>query len=231
VLKALFQRPRPFEVSDVVVPLFESGHFGIPSGHVMIALVVWGYAVWYHKSRWGTVLVSIYILLMMWSRMYAGVHYPQDVVAGVIFGLLTLAIYANSVGRITSLWIRVLPLARIVATLLIGGGAALLLWTNADGLAVIGILIGTIIGIELESLSVQFDAGGQRRQRTIRYFVGLILIVIIFFGLRALFGTFADEDSALFPVLRIIRYGLVAILALYVYPIAAVRFGLAARAE
>jgi hypothetical protein len=163
--------------------------------------------------------------------MYAGVHYPQDVVAGVIFGLLTLAIYANSVGRITSLWIRVLPLARIVATLLIGGGAALLLWTNADGLAVIGILIGTIIGIELESLSVQFDAGGQRRQRTIRYFVGLILIVIIFFGLRALFGTFADEDSALFPVLRIIRYGLVAILALYVYPLAAVRFGLAARAE
>jgi hypothetical protein len=114
--------------------------------------------------------------------------------------------------------------------ILILGGAALLLWTSADGLAVIGMLIGTIIGIELASLSVPFDAGGQPRQRALRYLVGLILIVIVFFGLRALFGAIAAEGTTLFPMLRIIRYGLIAIIALYVYPLAAIRLGLASRA-
>ncbi|MBZ0301131.1 MAG: hypothetical protein K8J31_15395, partial [Anaerolineae bacterium] len=41
LLKAFFHRPRPNLVSDLVMPLVHEPGYGIPSGHVMISLVVW----------------------------------------------------------------------------------------------------------------------------------------------------------------------------------------------
>src|SRR5690606_14174202 len=89
-LKLLFQAPRPFEVSDAVRVVAEAGSYGLPSNHVMSAVAIWGYLALYLRRRWVTVAVVVYVLLMAWSRMYAGVHYPQDVVAGALLGLLSL---------------------------------------------------------------------------------------------------------------------------------------------
>ncbi len=226
VLKETFQRPRPFQVSDAVIPLFESGGFGIPSGHVMVALVVWGYGAWYLKNRLTALGVGIFVVMMMWSRMYAGVHFPQDVIAGVLFGLITLVIYIPLAERFAERWSQVARAIRMGSILVLSAGATLLLSTNNDGLAVIGILVGTIIGLELAAPPLQFDTSGPPGKRIVRYLVGLIFIIVVFFGLRVLFAAIATEGTALSVILRVLRYGLVATTAIYLYPLAAIQLGL-----
>jgi membrane-associated phospholipid phosphatase len=103
ILKNVFQTPRPFQAHpDLVRALIPQLDYGIPSGHVLTAVVIWGYLALWFGRRWWYGLAAVYVLLMAWSRLYAGVHYPQDVVAGVGFGVALLGLYWRVSGRVMS---------------------------------------------------------------------------------------------------------------------------------
>jgi len=91
-LKLLFQAPRPYQVAPNLVKLLvvQRSSYGLPSGHVAGALAMSGLAAVWGGRRWTWLLVAAYTLLVAWGRMYAGVHYPQDVIAGALVGLLAL---------------------------------------------------------------------------------------------------------------------------------------------
>jgi undecaprenyl-diphosphatase len=91
VLKSVFQRPRPPEVSwgtHVVTSSF-------PSGHATSAIVVYATIAYLiarlQRRRWARVttltLAALAILLIAASRLFLGVHYPSDVAAGLAVGL------------------------------------------------------------------------------------------------------------------------------------------------
>jgi undecaprenyl-diphosphatase len=91
LLKAGFSRPRPQIVEWGVLALSSS----FPSGHAMSAAVVYG-TVAYLAGRLQRrrlhraitiALAGLLIILISVSRLYLGVHYPSDVIAGVIIGL------------------------------------------------------------------------------------------------------------------------------------------------
>lgn len=91
ILKIGFSRPRPqvFEWGTHV----SSSSF--PSGHAMSSTVVFITVAYLaarlqktHLARIATLTVAgLIVALICFSRMYLGVHYPSDVVAGVIIGL------------------------------------------------------------------------------------------------------------------------------------------------
>ncbi|MFH1136747.1 MAG: phosphatase PAP2 family protein [Pseudomonadota bacterium] len=95
VIKPLFQRPRPFsELTGIFVYLqgwvpVESIKAGptlsFPSGHAAsstAAAVVLGY--FFPKAR----LVLIFLVLVVcYSRIYMGLHYPGDILGGMVLGL------------------------------------------------------------------------------------------------------------------------------------------------
>ena len=91
VLKLGFDRPRP----DVFVHSVHTVSSSFPSGHAMSSAIVYGTVAYLaarlHRRRWARWLVMLFafivIVLISASRMYLGVHYPSDVVAGVIIGL------------------------------------------------------------------------------------------------------------------------------------------------
>jgi undecaprenyl-diphosphatase len=88
-LKWLFQRPRPNEN-----PLVPAEGFSFPSGHALMAVVFYGaivYLVINNLSasplrRLATSSLALLILLIGISRVYLGVHYPSDVLAGFAAG-------------------------------------------------------------------------------------------------------------------------------------------------
>jgi undecaprenyl-diphosphatase len=91
LLKVRFDRPRPHVISwgtQVVSSSF-------PSGHAMSATIVYGTVAYlaarlqkHMWARWVTMAVAlIFIILIALSRIYLGVHYPSDVLAGAIIGL------------------------------------------------------------------------------------------------------------------------------------------------
>ncbi|MBB5232940.1 phosphatase PAP2 family protein [Deinococcus budaensis] len=82
LVKLVFQRPRP---ADLVAVLTEPG-FSFPSGHAMSNLA-FGYALtlvfWHTRWRWPVALLGCgWGLAVGLSRIYLGVHYPSDVLAG-----------------------------------------------------------------------------------------------------------------------------------------------------
>lgn len=82
VLKAVFERARP----DLWEQLVVETSFSFPSGHAMAsaALAVSVAAIFWHtKYRWLVVAAAtLYGLIIGFSRLYLGVHYPTDIVAG-----------------------------------------------------------------------------------------------------------------------------------------------------
>ncbi len=98
VLKELVQRPRPEHINLVT----ETG-FSFPSGHSMVAMAFFGLLVWlvwkYEKDRTMRFACcagfSLVILLIGISRIYLGVHYASDVLAGFCISLAWLALYTS----------------------------------------------------------------------------------------------------------------------------------------
>ncbi len=106
VLKSVFQRARP--------ELFDSGYhasfYSFPSGHATVAVGLYGMltlVLAYRlrgTARWAVVVSGILVVLLIgFSRLYLGVHYPTDIVAGYLAALLWLV----CVGAVYALWLSV----------------------------------------------------------------------------------------------------------------------------
>jgi membrane-associated phospholipid phosphatase len=93
VLKLAFSLPRPFWVNARIRALSVEASFGLPSGHAQNAVVLWGYLAYRLRRWWATLAALFLILAISFSRIYLGVHFPADVVAGWIVGALVLALF------------------------------------------------------------------------------------------------------------------------------------------
>lgn len=93
IIKDFVQRPRPSP--DLVNVLAHKTDFGFPSGHALAAVLTAG-AIWivFRHRRWGWLhpALIVYALAIGWSRLYLGVHWFSDVLAGYIIGLIWLMI-------------------------------------------------------------------------------------------------------------------------------------------
>lgn len=94
LLKQLFERSRP-ELFRVV----EAAGYSFPSGHAMVSLCLYGmlaflFARHFRQWRWrlfvGALAAALVISIGL-SRVYLGVHYPTDVIAGYTAGAMWLA--------------------------------------------------------------------------------------------------------------------------------------------
>lgn len=95
ILKHLFSRERPFDWM-----MIEEKGFSFPSGHAMVSAAFYGILIYLinrtninqkYKKIW-TITLSILIFLIGLSRIYLGVHYASDIVAGFTISLSYLII-------------------------------------------------------------------------------------------------------------------------------------------
>lgn len=95
ILKAVFNRPRPEAEHLVTVETLS-----YPSGHAMSAMAFYGFLIFLFsffkmKPLVKGVFIGLFVVLIAVigiSRIYLGVHYPSDVLAGYIAGLAWLAL-------------------------------------------------------------------------------------------------------------------------------------------
>lgn len=100
ILKRIVQRPRPNEYR-----LIDESGYSFPSGHSMVSAAFYGLLIYiiykkvknkYLKYSLIT-LLSILIFSIGVSRIYLGVHYTSDVLAGFLISICYLIIFTNSI--------------------------------------------------------------------------------------------------------------------------------------
>ena len=86
ILKNLVQRPRPSWVDTSVVPLITPKDYSFPSGHTSASFAAACSIFLYHKKS-GIAAFAV-AGLIAFSRMYLFVHYPTDILGGMLLGIV-----------------------------------------------------------------------------------------------------------------------------------------------
>ena len=87
ILKPLVERPRPYIINEAIDILVNyQSDFSFPSGHTGSAVAVAGVMLLCMPKKYG-IPAFLFAILMGVSRMYVGVHYFTDVLAGAGIGL------------------------------------------------------------------------------------------------------------------------------------------------
>ena len=86
-LKPLIARIRPYDViPDIVLLIPPPKDYSFPSGHTMASFASATVIFWYHK-RFG-ICALILGSAIAFSRLYLYVHYPTDILGGVVIGII-----------------------------------------------------------------------------------------------------------------------------------------------
>ena len=246
LLKLVFTTPRP-SFLDPSLEVVEETSFGLPSGHAQNATAIWGLLA-ASLRNWPVRIALIALIgLIGWSRIHLGVHFLEDMVVGVLVGVILVVAYLwlapRLKGWVTRLSVGEQILGSIAGSLLFIAPATLLAgrlinvsfpWpgmadpaqaTGASGVVTpAATLAGFGIGLALLHARGGFDHRGALGRRVVRVLVGLVGVVVLWEGLGAVFPS-GEEPLEL--VLRYVRYGLVGAWVGGLAPLLFVRFGLA----
>ncbi len=114
--KILFHRMRP--------SLFESsyplpGDFSFPSGHALLSMTfVISLVILTWKTKWRWLVIGwggLFALVIAWTRLYLGVHFPSDILGGWLLGI-TWAILSSLLLNIHQFDIPVIDIIRCLTT-------------------------------------------------------------------------------------------------------------------
>jgi membrane-associated phospholipid phosphatase len=192
-LKSLFKQPRPYNLNPSVGMAFEPS-YGFPSGHAQNSLCLWiPLMSWMgSKQRKSRLLIWIgallLVLLIAFSRLYLGVHFPTDILGGWIIGGLMLTAY-----YLASPWVSAWLIMRGKRTQLICAAAITLILNGLYPMdtSLPALFLGFCAGYSFMINSFPFAARGLVNGKkpgvlllAARYILGLAGAAIIYLGLR-----------------------------------------------
>ena len=205
VAKVVFDQPRPFNYDLRVQTIVPASDGGMPSGHTQNAVVIWGYLAAQSGKRLFWLIAVLLMIGIPLSRVYLGVHFPTDLLGGYLLGGLILVLFLWLSPRVEE-WLAEKGFAWQLTIALLGPLILILLSPTGNKyvLSMISILLGVCTGYVLERRFVRFSCQGVWWKRVIRYLLGVVVLFILWGGLKI--GFSGQEPAGLF---RFIRYALV----------------------
>lgn len=221
-VKEIFQQPRPFDILPEIQKVHASG-YGFPSSHAQSSLVVWGSITYWKKQIWIRNLSVLLILLIGFSRIYLGVHFPTDILGGWLFGGLILSLSYFIFLKIKLDFIQKNMIFKIIGITLFPV-ILLQIQSSPDIISSVAALTGVGYGLLFFSSSIEGIRPGTWLQRLISFLVGVIGIGILYLGLKLILPS---EGQSFYQLSRFFRYLLLGIWISFVAPWLFIRMGLA----
>jgi membrane-associated phospholipid phosphatase len=228
--KQLLHQPRPYWIGDVQHLGAEETSYGIPSSHASDSLAVWGYLAYQVKKSWMWVVSIAIFLIISFSRLYLGVHFPHDLIAGWMIGLIVLLLFVKFEKQV-SIYLRMQSqtyqigfgfvisilfiIIGVIVRFIISGTSDPESWAHYASEArslthyftLAGALFGAMAGYVMMKFRASFQVKGSWSMKLGRYLIGIIGVVITMYGLDFLFSLIASDESITGYILRYIRYG------------------------
>lgn len=249
VLKHLFHQPRPYWLGGVK-ELAQETSYGVPSSHASNSLSFWVYLGDKVKQRWLWFLVVVLIFFIGYSRMHLAVHFPHDVLVGWIVGAVMFYAFTRveaGIGewaqRQSALRLVMVGLGGSLAIIVLGLAVLALIsgipdpepWRELasearvpnDYFTLSGALFGAVAGYALMRRTANFRPAPSWTRRGLSYLLGIIVTLLIYYGLDIGFAELAADDTPLGYFLRYVRYGCVTLWVTYLAPWTFIKFGLA----
>ena len=232
VAKLFFRVPRPW-VLDPDFEIVESARaeatgYSFPSGHTQNIAGTYGSIAAYQPKRWKTILCTVIIILVAFSRMYLGVHTPIDVIVSLLFALGLILLLRpvfvsdermNKLMPVVVVASVILSVGFLAYVLVISGDATLDPHNFKSGLKNACTLLGCTAALIpvyiLDRMYIKFETNARWYAQIIKLVGGLLGVLAIKSGLSApLTALFGNEFVA-----RAIRYFLIVVFAGTVWPL------------
>lgn len=183
VLKASFNALRPFEYSNkgylrkLDGRNLSDGASGtsFPSGHSQNSATLFSSIFGCFKNKIVRIICIALIILIPISRLYLGVHFPGDILIGVLCGILTTVIFSYLFNKYPN---KILLIALI--SLLIIIPFIFLPNIRKDLFKGLGLLSGGIVGIYVEEKYINFKISKVKKVNILRYLCGIIVTGITY---------------------------------------------------
>ncbi len=187
-LKCLFNNPRP-DPEKLIPGIRElATHYrpkgpGFPSGHAQGSTTFWGTIAVMTGNRAVRIACMSLIILVIYSRLYMGVHYLGDVIGGLALGALCLVIIIPA-ARITGKYYRsVSPLLITILLLLIPLGIYIAIPGHHIN-TTMGTISGFLIGALLAEDRVRFNPKNRLPYQLVKIVIGIAVVAAIRFGMK-----------------------------------------------
>jgi membrane-associated phospholipid phosphatase len=200
-LKLAFSQPRPYDF-DPSVGMAKEATFGLPSNHAQTSAVFAGSTAPLFRPPWGLAFALALPLAIGISRIYLGVHFPTDVLAGWAIGLAILVLdrlVGDRIERAMAALHEPLALAMVAAVAL---GMNVL---NMKDTSLGGVFFGFAGAAIYARKAAPFSVSGSFWKRALRYLVGMATVGIVYALPKLLLANFEAGGP---PLVRFMRYAL-----------------------
>lgn len=225
MIKNLVLRLRPYFVKEYNVKLLrlidESADpmdvaaqgYSFPSGHSANAVTVYGSLAAHEKKRkilW--ILAVVLPLLVGFSRVSVGAHYPTDVLCGWLLGAIIVALIPLLREKIKNRWL-------FYGILLLTAVPGFFFCTSNDYYSSFGMLLGFILAEPFEEKFVKFE----NTKNIFRCILRTIGGGLIYFGLNTVLKlpfpkALLEEAGLVSQLIRMFRYAVIIFVVIGVYP-------------
>jgi membrane-associated phospholipid phosphatase len=222
-LKLLFAQPRPYDL-DPSVGMAKEHTFGLPSNHAMTSAVLGGTAAPLFRRPLGLVIAVAFPLLVGLSRIYLGVHFPTDVLAGWAIGAAFVGLDAYLGDRVERF---MAGLRDSIALAAVAAATICVNFLTQTETALSGTFFGFAGAAIYARKSAPFSAeSGGRGRKALRYLVGMASLAIVYALPKLLLS---ELEAGGPPLIRFLRYALVGAWASAGAPALFLKLGLAER--
>jgi len=222
MIKNIVKRVRPYMVNDNIKcfkPAYDGDPYDIavqsysfPSGHMVNSACVYGEIYKYYPKRILRVICILIISLVGLSRICLGVHYPSDVIVGLLFGIVCCIVLKKTTQKFNK---KIVYLALIVL-----GSIGFLFCKSNDFYMGYGMMIGSMVADLFEEKYVNFKETRNLLEIIIRMLGGIALFLMISKGSKLPFSSeFLDSKTTLAFLVRTIRYFLIVFSTIGIYPL------------
>ena len=209
----------------------DAGGFSFPSGHTQNSVGIYGTIFSFTKNKWVKALCLSLCILIPFSRMYLGVHTPLDVFFSFFFAIFLIIVLTpifefcyKKTGRMFVFLGFMAILAVLFATyvqfifdpsVLDEGQMHNYISALKNAYLILGAIIGVIIAFPIERRFIKFSESGKWYTQIFKVAIGLSLVLGLLEGLKIPLNACLPENT----IARALRYGLVVIFVIAVYPI------------